>query len=194
MTYFVTIVDKFNKKFPKAPAQPQFARLGARISTADSGSETVSVRWVHLSSKPHIDLPPPLPGDSISQSDPPETQLPHMWNQSAPVPLLKGYAEIYLSYSENAPVFEEMVSSKTINLINTYFVVPPIVALYCTPTKVLKKCRNKRRRKQLDIIQRAQSDTSAPSRFLPTSLHSVSQSIIHSHTDKISLYNNSDAA
>ena len=88
-----------------------------------------------------------------------------------------------------------MVSnSKIVKSINTYSVVPQILTLTSTPTKLLKKQRKIRGRTQLATIKRAQSDTTASDRFLLAALHSVSHSIIRSHTDKISLYNNTDTA
>ena len=83
-----------------------------------------------------------------------------MSNHLAPVPSSNRYADLYLSDLNCAPVFEELVISKTINPTNTYFVVPTIVSLDRTPTTVLNKCRKTRGRKQLDTIQRAQSYTS----------------------------------
>ena len=58
----------------------------------------------------------------------------------APFPSSKGYAELYLSYSDDAPVFEEMVGNidKPINTINTCTVSPMVVALKIIPSKVLK--------------------------------------------------------
>ena len=52
-----------------------------------------------------------------------------MLSQVFPVPLSNGCADIYLYDLDDAPVFEEMVSSnKTLNPINTYFLVTPSVA------------------------------------------------------------------
>ena len=58
----------------------------------------------------------------------------------SPFPSSKGYAELYLSYSDDAPVFEEMVGNidKPINTINTCTVSPMVVALKTIPSKVLK--------------------------------------------------------
>ena len=85
-----------------------------------------------------------------------------------------------------------VISNKTLNPINTYFVVPPSVALVSTPTKVLNKSCKTRRSINLDTIKRSQSYTTSSSRFLSTALHSVSRAIIHAQTDKIDLYNKSD--
>ena len=86
-----------------------------------------------------------------------------------------------------------MVSSyKTVNSINTYYVVPQRLTLASTPNKVLKKQRKKRGRTQFVTINRAQSDRTASTRFLLTALHSVSQAINRAHTYNIDLYNNTD--
>ena len=87
-----------------------------------------------------------------------------------------------------------MVSSKTLKLINTYYVVPINKTLGITPTKVLKKKRKMQRQSNLATIKQAQSDTTASSRFPLTAPCSVSQAIIHSHTNKIALYNKSNTA
>ena len=60
-------------------------------------------------------------------------------------------------------MFEEMISiNKTENPINTYFVVPPSIALVSTPTKVIKNYRKTRRSKNIATIKISQSDTTAP--------------------------------
>ena len=83
-----------------------------------------------------------------------------------------------------------MVSShNTVKPINKHSVVPPIVTLVITPTKVLNKRLNTR---QIATIRRSQLNTAYSAIFLSTALHSVSQAIIHAHTSKISLYNKSD--
>ena len=106
-----------------------------------------------------------------------------------------GYTDLYSSDSDDDPLFEEMVSSnKTLNPINTYFVLPQSVALVITPTKVLKNLRKTRHRKNLVTIKIAQSDTTASARLLSTALHSVSHANIRAHTYKISLYNKSDTS
>ena len=105
------------------------------------------------------------------------------------------YSGIYSSDSEDDPVLKEMISNdKTANSINTYSVVPLNTILSSTSTKVLNKKFKTRVRTQLVTIKREKSDTTASSRFLSNALHSVSQAITHSHTDKIALYNNIDTA
>ena len=77
-----------------------------------------------------------------------------MPNQVAPVSSLKKYANLYSADSDNAPVFEKIVSSnKAAKLINTYVVVPPSVALVSTPNKVIKKRCKTRRRKNIVTIK-----------------------------------------
>ena len=50
------------------------------------------------------------------------------------------HAEIYSSDLDDIPVLEEMFSiNKTVNPINTYFVVTPSVTIVSPSTKVLKK-------------------------------------------------------
>ena len=90
-------------------------------------------------------------------------------------------------------MFEEMfISNKTVDPINTYFVVPPNVALVGTPPKAIKKRRKTRHSKNLATIKGSQSDTTTSFIFLSITLHSVSKAVICSHTEKISMHNNSD--
>ena len=103
-------------------------------------------------------------------------------NQVAMVSSSNRYADLYSSDSEDA---------NTINPINTYSLVTQSVTLVITPTKVLKKICNIIRRKKIATIKITQLDTTVSARFLSTALHSVSQAIIHAHTEKISLYNKS---
>ena len=98
-----------------------------------------------------------------------------MPNRVAPIPTYNGYNDIYYSDSDKEPVFEEMVDSKTLNPIYTYIVVPQLLTLDTTPTKVLNKQRKIRGRKRLATIKRAQSDTTASTHFLSTALYSVSR-------------------
>ena len=98
-------------------------------------------------------------------------------NRVAPIPTSNGYNDLYSLDSDDDPVFEEMVDSKTLKPINTYSVVPQLFTLASTPTKVIKKKRKIRDRKILATIKRAQSDTTASACFLSTSLQSVSQAI-----------------
>ena len=108
----------------------------------------------------------------------------------APIPTSNGYKNIYYSESNNNPVFEEMVDNKTLKPINKYFVVPQLLTLASTPTKVLKRQIKTRGRKRIATIKQEQSDTTASARFLSTSLHSVSQAITRSNTNRIAIYNN----
>ena len=87
-----------------------------------------------------------------------------------------------------------MVSSKTLDTINTYNVVPLNKTLDSTPTKAINKQRKTWRRIQLATINQAQSGTTASTIFLSTDIHSVSQAIICAHTNKIAIYKNSDTA
>ena len=77
------------------------------------------------------------------------------------------HAEIYSSDLDDIPVLEEMFSiNKTVNPINTYFVVTPSVVLVSTPTKVIKKRRKIRCRKKLATIKISELDTIDSARFL----------------------------
>ena len=128
-------------------------------------------------------------------SAPPVTNLILLPNQAVPMPTFNKYANLYSSNSYDNPVFEEMViNDKTSNSINTYYVVLLNSTLANTTTKVLKKLRNIIYRTQLATIKRARSDTTASARLLLNALLSISQAIIHAHTDKIALYKNSDKA
>ena len=91
-------------------------------------------------------------------------------------------------------MFEEIVDSKTLEPIITYFVVPLSKAPISTPHKVLNKKRKTRWRTHLANINQAQSYTKASARFLLNAFHKVSHAIICAHTDKIALYNNTDTA
>ena len=103
---------------------------------------------------------------------------------------------IYTPLTKNDdPVFNEMVNNyKTVNSINKYYLVTPCLTLAITKTKVLKKHLKTRFRTQLATIKQAQSHTIASTRFLSTSLRSVSEAITHANTDKIALYNNTQPA
>ena len=59
-----------------------------------------------------------------------------MPNRFAPIPTSNEYNNLYSSDSDDDPVFEEMVGSKTLKSINTYSVVPQLSTLASTPTKV----------------------------------------------------------
>ena len=88
---------------------------------------------------------------------------------------------------------EEMfISNIAVDPINTYFVVLTNISLVSTLTKVIKKRRKTILKKNLDTLKGAHSDTTTSSRLLSTTIHSVSQTIICDHTDKISMYNKSD--
>ena len=116
-------------------------------------------------------------------------------NQVAPTSTPNGYADLYSSDSDDKPVFEEiLINNNTVNPIYIYSVVTPSLTLASTLNKVLNNRRNTRHVKQIAVIKRSQSDTTASSRFLSTAFHSVSQIIICAHTDKIALYNKTDTA
>ena len=110
-------------------------------------------------------------------------------------PTSNGYNYLYSSYSEDEPVFEEMVDSNSIiKPINTHTVVPPKLTLVSTPPKELKKQRKNRGRTRLTTIKRSQSDKTASSRFLSTALHSVSQAITRANSHRIAMYIKNDTA
>ena len=95
-----------------------------------------------------------------------------MPNHVAPIPTSNGYTDLYSSDSDDDPVFEEMTSDfKTVKSNNSYSVVPQLLSLASTPTKVPKKYCKIRGRKKLATIKRAQADTTDSSRFLSTALH-----------------------
>ena len=76
-----------------------------------------------------------------------------MPNCAAPTPTSNGYNDLYSSYSEDNPVFEEIVDSNSIiKKIYAYIAVPPNVTLVNTPPKVLKKQRKIRVRTRLASI------------------------------------------
>ena len=87
-----------------------------------------------------------------------------------------------------------MVDSKNLKPINTYIIVPQPLPLASTPPKVLKKQRKIRGRPILATIKQAQPDKIASARFLSTSLHSVSQDVTRTNTNKIAIYNSKDTA
>ena len=113
-----------------------------------------------------------------------------MPNRVAPIPTPNWYNDLYSLDSDDDPVFEEMVDNKTLKPINKYFVVPQLLTLASTPTKVLKRQIKTRGRKRIATIKKEQSNTTASARFLSTSLHSVSQAITRSNTNRIAIYNN----
>ena len=140
-----TILDEFNEKFSKAQDQPRTNQTtGERRTTEEVGTEHASARRICWLPMPQETLSPVWPHDSVPKPAPPETQTPHLLNQAAPAPSYKGYADLYLSDPDNAPVFEEMVGdevNKPINPISKYDVSPPVVVLKIIPYKVLKKRR-----------------------------------------------------
>ena len=87
-----------------------------------------------------------------------------------------------------------MVDSKTLKPSNIYSVVPQLLTLASTPTKVLKKQLKIRVRTRLATIKRAHFDTTASARFLLTVLYSVSQAITRANTKKLYIYKNKDTA
>ena len=191
-------MDKSNENFPKAPDQPHpNICTGARCAKKEVGKEDAADRRVHSSSIPPATSTPACPCDSVSTPVPPETQLPHLPKQRNPDPSSNGYANLYFSDFEDAPVFDEIVGdevNKPIKPISTYNVYHLVVALKSKPYKVLKKHRKTIFQRELATIKREQSYPSASACFLSIAMHSVSQSIIHSHTDKIALYKKSDEA
>ena len=154
----------------------------------DSSSEHVSARHVHypsiLRSTIEFTFPPAPMANSV-------LLIPNRVN---PTPTSNGYNYLYSSDSDDDPVFKEMVDSKTIKSINKYIVVPPPLKIASTPTKALKKKRKTRGRSRIATIKRAQSDKTASARFLSTALHSVSQAITRTNTNKIAVHNNKDTA
>ena len=68
-----------------------------------------------------------------------EKNLLLLTTQAKPFPTSNGYANLYSYDSENEPVFEKMVSGKTLEPINKYSVAPLSKTLVSTPHKVLKK-------------------------------------------------------
>ena len=88
----------------------------------------------------------------------------------APTPTSNGYNDLYSLESDDDPVFEEMVDSKTLKPINTYILLPQPLTLAITPPKVLKKQRKIGGRKRLAKIKQEQSDKAASTSFLSTAL------------------------
>ena len=141
--------------------------VAKRISD-DSSSNQVSTRRVCSPSISKSTLDSTVPPAPIANT------VLLMPNRVTPTPTSNGYNDIYSSDSDDNPVFEDLVDSKTLQPINTYIVVPQPLILYSTPPKVLKKQRKIRGRTRITTIARAQSDTTASTRFLSTALHSVS--------------------
>ena len=139
---------------------------------------------------------PTLPHYSVPTPEPIVNQLPHLQNQTNPDTYYNGCADTYFSDSDNNPMSEDMVGDKDkpINPINTCTVSPLVVALKIIPSKVLKKRCKTIRRLVPETIKRAQTDNSTSEQFLLAIIHSVSQSIIRAHTDKIAIYNMFDLA
>ena len=77
-----------------------------------------------------------------------------------------------------------VISNNTVNPINKYHVVPQIVTLVITLTKVLNKRRKISHRKKVPTLKGSQSDNTASSILISTTVHSVSQEIIHAHNEK----------
>ena len=114
-------------------------------------------------------------------------------NCPAPPLTSNGYNDLYSSYSEEDPVFEEMVNSNPmVNTVITYIFEPHKLTLVSPPTKVLKKQRKIRGRTRLETIQRAQSDTTASARFLSTAIYSVSKAITRTNSHRIAMYKKKD--
>ena len=171
--------ELFNTKFSKIPDQSRTSKPVADRVSYDKASDHVSTRQVHY---PLI-LSPPL--DYSVPPAPIENTLLLLPNEAALMPTSNEYADIYSYYSEDEPVFEEMVIGKKIKPINTYSVVPLSKTLVSTPHKVLNKQRKTCRQTHIATINQAQFDITASAIFLLTALHSVSQAIICAHTEKI---------
>ena len=145
---------------------------------------TPSIRVYSLSIST-TESPPLLPVESSVPPDPHKINLLLLPHQVARVSFLNGYSGLYSYDLDKDPVFQEIVSSnKTVNTINKYVWVPSSVALVSTPTKVKNKRHNTICRKYISTIKRAQSYITVSERLLSTALHSVSQDIISSHTEK----------
>ena len=105
VTALSTIVNQFNKKFPRKTDQPFPNSTGVRRASEEKGSQTLSDRRVHSPYIPITELPPSLPVGSIVPPAPPDKNILLLSNQVAPIPLPDGYANIYSSGSDNDPVF-----------------------------------------------------------------------------------------
>ena len=189
VTASAKVVDRFNNKFPRITDQAQISRPVTKRVSDDSSSNQVSARRIHSPSISNYTLDSTVPPALIVKN---VLLVP---NHVASIPTSDGYTDIYSSDSGDEPLFEEMFSNfKTVKSINTYSLVPQLLTLASTPTKVLNKQRKIRGREKIATIKRVQSDTTSSSRFLFTDLHSVSQDINCAHTDKIYLYNKKDTA
>ena len=91
--------------------------VSKRVSN-DSSSDKVSDRQFHYPSISNSILDSTVPPAPIANT---VILIP---NCGAPIPTSNGYNNIYSLDSDDNPVFEEMVDSKTLNPIHTYIVVP----------------------------------------------------------------------
>ena len=91
-----TIVDIFNNKFPKAPTKPRPNQgIGARHATDVVETEHASARMVHSPSITPATSNPTLSYYSFPTPAPPETQTPHIPNQTTSAPSYNKCANLY---------------------------------------------------------------------------------------------------
>ena len=75
-----------------------------------------------------------------------------MPNFVAPIPTSNGYNNLYSLDSDDDPVIEEIVDSKTLNPINTSYVVTQLLTLSSTPIKAIKTQHKIRGRTRISTI------------------------------------------
>ena len=184
VTASAKVVYRFNNKFPNMTDQDRTNKPVAKRLSENSSSGQVSARQVHSPSVSNSTLDSTVPLAPIANT------FILMPNRVAPIPTSNGYNDLCSLYSDDEPVFKEIVDSKNLDPINTFLVVPQPITLARTPTKVLKKQPKIIGKTILATIKRSHSDKTASACFLSTALHSVSQAITRANTNKISIYNN----
>ena len=181
------IVDKFNTKFPRNTDPAKVLKPNTKRVSDNSSSDQILARHVHS---------PYISNTTIESTIPPvliNNPVLLMPNRPAPTLTSNSYNDLYLSDSEEEPVFEEMADiNPIVKTVNTYIVVPPKLTISSPTTKVLQNQRKIRGRERLATIQKSQSDTTASARVFSMELHSVSQAITRANSHRIATYNKKD--
>ena len=113
VTVSAKIVDNFNTDFPRNTDPDKVLKPAAKRVSDDSSSDQISAIHVHSPSISNTTIESTIPPDSINNS---VLLMPH---RPAPPLTSNGYNDLYLSDSEEDPVFEEILDSnpilKTVN-------------------------------------------------------------------------------
>ena len=150
-------MDRFKSQFSNPHTR------GARITVAHCATEynisedVASTIQVHSPSFPPTVSMVPTPTEyPMTLLLHPAPDIAHLPDQLAPPPSSNGYADLYLSNSEDNSFFIEMVVNDKINPIKSISscIISPLVVPNYPPPKVAKKRHKNLCRRQLTSIRR----------------------------------------